>query len=95
MPEPPPLLPLRSFGRSGAGRGEVRMIPAKNQIPPDPLPIRRRRAAGIMVEPHHLPALIHEPELGIRHQTFQRLMQPLLGTAVPIHALINELDSIV
>jgi len=64
-------LPLRSLAGKGEGRGEVRVIPTKHQKPIDPLQIRLLRASRQPVKPHHLPALVHELELGIGRQPFQ------------------------
>ena len=49
----------------------------KHNEPLDPLQIRLLRAQRQPVEPHDLPALLQEFELGIGHQPFQWLMPPL------------------
>jgi hypothetical protein len=49
---------------------------APDDEPPDPLEIRLLRPQGQVAIPHHLPALVHEPQLGIGHQ-------PLPGRARP------------
>jgi hypothetical protein len=75
----------------------------KENKPFDPLQIRFFRAQRQTMEPHHLPTLLHEFELGIGHQSFQwptcraiasrRRMQPFPGGMVEIHQPKNGLDN--
>ena len=85
-------LPLRSLGGRGEGRGEVRVIPTKHQKPLDPLQIRLLRAQRQPVKPRHLPALLHEFELGIGRQPFQGPMQPFAGARWDVPQPIIALD---
>jgi hypothetical protein len=65
----------------------------KNQKPLDPLQIRLLRQQRQPVKPHHLPALLHEFELGIGRESIQGPLQPFSEWRGQIRQPTNSLDN--